>query len=70
LKYPKKAIRRNSPAADSLPLSNEKSQCMFTRVVELTTKPGKSKLLADTIDDKALLILKKQRRPAATSTPQ
>jgi hypothetical protein len=43
---------------------------MFTRVVELTTKPGKSKLLADTIDDKALLILKRQRRPAATSTPQ
>ena len=43
---------------------------MFTRVVELTTKPGKSKVFADTTDDKALLILKKQRRPAATSTPQ
>ena len=34
---------------------------MFTRVVELTCKSGKSKELADTIDDKAMPILKKQR---------
>ena len=34
---------------------------MFTRVVELTSKSGKSKELADTIDDKAMPILKKQR---------
>ena len=33
---------------------------MFTRVVELTTKPGKHKQLADTINDKVLPILKKQ----------
>jgi hypothetical protein len=34
---------------------------MFTRVVELTTKPGKSRQLADTINDKVLPILKKQK---------
>ena len=34
---------------------------MFTRVVELTSKSGKSKELADTIDEKAIPILKKQR---------
>ena len=34
---------------------------MFTRVVELTSKSGKSKELANTINDKALPILKKQR---------
>ena len=34
---------------------------MFTRVVELTTKPGKNKQLADTINDKGLPILKRQR---------
>ena len=34
---------------------------MFTRVVELTTKPGKNKQLADTINDKVLPILKRQR---------
>ena len=34
---------------------------MFTRVVELTTKPGKSKQLSDTINDKVLPILKKQK---------
>ena len=33
---------------------------MFTRVVELTTKSGKNKQLADTINDKILPILKKQ----------
>jgi heme-degrading monooxygenase HmoA len=34
---------------------------MFTRVVELTCKSGKSKELANTIDEKAMPILKKQR---------
>jgi quinol monooxygenase YgiN len=34
---------------------------MFTRIVELTTKPGKNKQLADAINDKVLPILKKQK---------
>ena len=34
---------------------------MFTRIVELTTKPGKNKQLSDTINDKLLPILKKQK---------
>ena len=34
---------------------------MFTRVVELTTEPGKNKQLSDTINDKVLPILKKQK---------
>ena len=34
---------------------------MFTRVVELTSKSGKSRELAKTIDEKAVPILKKQR---------
>jgi len=34
---------------------------MFTRVVELTCKSGKAKELANTIDEKAIPILKKQR---------
>jgi quinol monooxygenase YgiN len=34
---------------------------MFTRIVEMTSKPGKSQELADTINDKAVPILKKQR---------
>jgi heme-degrading monooxygenase HmoA len=34
---------------------------MFTRVVELTSKSGKSKELANNIDEKAVPILKKQR---------
>ena len=34
---------------------------MFTRIVELTTKPGKDKQLSDTINDKILPILKKQK---------
>ena len=33
---------------------------MYTRVVELTSKPGKSKELANTINEKVLPILKKQ----------
>jgi len=34
---------------------------MFTRIVELTTKQGKNKQLSDTINDKVLPILKKQK---------
>jgi heme-degrading monooxygenase HmoA len=34
---------------------------MFTRIVELTTKPGKNRQLSDTINDKVLPILKKQK---------
>ncbi len=34
---------------------------MFTRVVELTSKSGKSKDLANAIDEKAVPILRKQR---------
>jgi heme-degrading monooxygenase HmoA len=33
---------------------------MYTRVVELTTKPGKARELAEAINDKVLPILKKQ----------
>jgi quinol monooxygenase YgiN len=38
----------------------ERSAPMYTRVVELTTKPGKARELCTTIDDKILPILKKQ----------
>ena len=34
---------------------------MFTRVVELTSKPGKNTQLAEAINDKVLPILKKQK---------
>ena len=34
---------------------------MFTRIVELTTKPGKNEQLSATINDKILSILKKQK---------
>jgi len=34
---------------------------MFTRIVELTAKPGKNKQLSDVINDKVLPILKKQK---------
>jgi len=34
---------------------------MFTRVVEMTSKSGKSQELANTINDRAVPILKKQR---------
>ena len=34
---------------------------MFTRIVELTTKSGKNRQLSDTINDKVLPILKKQK---------
>jgi len=41
--------------------ANERSDVMFTRIVELITKPGKNKQLSDTINDKVLPILKKQK---------
>ena len=34
---------------------------MFTRIVELTTQPGKNKQLSETIHDKILPILKRQK---------
>jgi heme-degrading monooxygenase HmoA len=34
---------------------------MFARIVELTTKPGQNKQLSETINDKVLSILKKQK---------
>jgi len=34
---------------------------MFTRVVELKTQPGKTDQLSETINDKVLAILKKQK---------
>src|SRR2546425_12578616 len=50
-----------APATGSFhPLTNERSTCMFTRVVELTSKPGKSRDLSNTINDKVVPILKKQ----------
>ncbi len=33
---------------------------MFTRVIEMTTKPGKAKEVTNTVNDKALPILRKQ----------
>jgi heme-degrading monooxygenase HmoA len=41
--------------------SQRKERSMFTRIVELTTKPGKNKQLSDTINDKVMPILKKQK---------
>ncbi len=34
---------------------------MFTRIVEITTKPGKNREVSETINDKVLPILKKQK---------
>jgi heme-degrading monooxygenase HmoA len=42
-------------------LNHERSAQMFTRVVELTSKSGKSKELSDTINERVVPILKKQR---------
>src|SRR5258708_20165853 len=50
-----------APATGFLSLRvNERSTCMFTRVVEITTKAGKSHELTNTIQEKVLPILKKQ----------
>jgi hypothetical protein len=59
---PTSHFRRRSVRGGFLsPSTNERSACMFTRIVELTTKPGKNRELSDTIDDKVLPILKKQK---------
>src|SRR5882724_12960279 len=59
---PQKCVRRNPPTAGSFhPSAKKGAKCMFTRIVELTTKPGKNKQLADTIDEKVLPILRKQK---------
>src|SRR5437879_2302683 len=51
-----------APAAGSFhPPTIERSKDMFTRVVEMTSKSGKSQELANTINEKAVPILKKQR---------
>jgi heme-degrading monooxygenase HmoA len=51
-----------APAAGSFHLpTEERSKDMFTRVVEMTSKSGKSQELANTINEKAVPILKKQR---------
>jgi heme-degrading monooxygenase HmoA len=55
------SVRRRADDGSFHPLANERSACMFTRIVELTTKPGKNKQLSDTINDKVLPILKKQK---------
>jgi heme-degrading monooxygenase HmoA len=34
---------------------------MYTRIVEITTKPGKNREVSETINDKVLPILKKQK---------
>jgi quinol monooxygenase YgiN len=51
-----------TPVAGSFhPSTNERSNDMYTRVVELTSKSGKAKELTNTINETALPILKKQR---------
>ena len=42
------------------PLAEERSEQMFTRVVELTSKPGKAQELSNTINEKGVPILQKQ----------
>jgi heme-degrading monooxygenase HmoA len=54
-------VRRRTGDGFLSPSANERSAYMFTRVLELTTKPGKNKQLSDTINDKVLPILKKQK---------
>jgi heme-degrading monooxygenase HmoA len=58
---PTSHFRRRTGDGFLSPLANERSACMFTRIVELTTKPGKNKQLSGTINDKVLPILKKQK---------
>src|SRR5438128_11611822 len=50
------------PVAGSFhPPTKERSKDMFTRAVELSSKSGKSNELANTINEKVVPILKKQR---------
>jgi hypothetical protein len=55
-----KLIPRRASDGSFHPLTNEGAY-MFTRVVELTSKSGKAKELANTINEKVVPILKKQR---------
>src|SRR5712692_1807492 len=62
-KRPTTASGQLRPVASNCRLSRNKgkrSVSMFTRTVELTTKPGKAKELSNTINDKVLPILNKQ----------
>jgi heme-degrading monooxygenase HmoA len=55
-------IQSATPVAGSFhPPTNERSNDMFTRVVELNGKPGKSNELTNTFNEKILPILQKQR---------
>src|SRR4030088_1676940 len=53
-------LRRRARGGSFHSLTNERSEEMFTRVVELTSKPGKGKELSNTINEQAVPILKKQ----------
>jgi heme-degrading monooxygenase HmoA len=54
-------FRCRAAAGSFHPPTKIRSKDMFTRVVQMTSKSGKSQELADTINDKAVPILKKQR---------
>jgi heme-degrading monooxygenase HmoA len=53
-------LRRRARGGSFHSLTNERSEEMFTRVVELTSKPGKGKELSNTVNEQAVPILKKQ----------
>src|ERR1700726_3383906 len=55
------SFRRRASDGFFHPLANERSAGMFTRIVELTTKPRKNEQLSATINDKVLPILKRQK---------
>jgi quinol monooxygenase YgiN len=61
-KGPTTAAGQLRPVASSVACSEQaqRSVSMFTRVVEVTTKPGKARDLTTLINDKVLPILKKQ----------
>src|ERR1700730_2404758 len=54
-------FRRHRRRVPFQPQPTKGAHVMFTRIVELNTKPGKNKQLSDTINDKVLPILKKQK---------
>jgi heme-degrading monooxygenase HmoA len=54
-------LRRHRAHGGSFPpLADERIEQMFTRVVELTSKPGKAQELSNTINEKGVPILQKQ----------
>jgi len=55
-----KSFRRRVNGGFLSPLAERKERIMFTRVVELISKQGKSRELSSTINDKIVPILKKQ----------